>query len=159
MTRVASDVVLTVIGKMRANLHAHRDHIPRNFLFRILVAGEIPLHMTVIALHPERDGKRAHRGYELLPGQVLQYLEILRLRRWAFLRPFLGQGADRQQQCNDEDETHVWHRNTAFGVCQFWSAAGERAISKAHRHPVRWFLALEANVAPLAEARAALASR
>ena len=59
MTGEASDVHLA-IRKVRIDVSRHRDHVPRDFLLRIVIAREVTLHMAMFALHAEAGGIGAH---------------------------------------------------------------------------------------------------
>jgi hypothetical protein len=63
------------IGEFGIDVLRHRDHMPRDFLIMLFVAREVSLHVTEVALLPQRDGKRTHgRDQILVRGQQLQIL-------------------------------------------------------------------------------------
>lgn len=59
MARVASHMLFP-IRKLRIDLAHHDDHVPRDFLLRVLIAREIALHVAISTLHAETGAKRGH---------------------------------------------------------------------------------------------------
>jgi hypothetical protein len=56
----------------------HREHLARDYLVPVLIAGKISLNMARGAANPEPDRKRAHGGHYFIG---FQDLEILRRTR------------------------------------------------------------------------------
>ncbi len=79
--------VLLAVGKLGVDLLGHADHVPRDHLVLILIAGEIALHVAQLAVP-------AQCGRELLHDAATQIvhrqnLQILWRRRHALLLPIL----------------------------------------------------------------------
>ena len=70
------------VRKFAINLLDHLDHVPRGFLFRILVARHVALHVAVIALRAQPRSEGAHDLHHLRPRSNFQHFEIgwIRLR-------------------------------------------------------------------------------
>ena len=77
MARVAGNVRLP-IREIRIDVLSHGDHMPGDLLVMLFVAREVPLHMTEIALLPQRSRERAHGRNQILVGR--EQLQILRRR-------------------------------------------------------------------------------
>src|SRR5579872_1348446 len=110
MAGVASDVHLA-IREILVDVHGHLDHVPGGFLFRIVVAGEIALDMTVVALHAQPGRESPHDRADFARVLDLQNLEILRRPRrtlLAFLILLLLLSGERQQhQKRGNEYTHI----------------------------------------------------
>src|SRR5215831_7525328 len=78
--------VLFTVRELGIDLTRHDDHHSRGLFVLFLIAGEIALHVTMIALDPQSDAERAHHRADVFR---LEQLEILRRRRRSFLRPIL----------------------------------------------------------------------
>jgi len=74
VTGIARDVRLP-IREFAVDILRHEDHVPRDFLGMLIVAREIALHMTEVALHAERNRERSHGGNQILVGR--EDLQIL----------------------------------------------------------------------------------
>jgi hypothetical protein len=82
MARITSHVHLAV-RKIRIDIRRHRDHVPRDFLLRVIVTSEIPLHVAMIALHAESGRIGAHDLDHFRPRGNFQNFQVRRgRRRW-----------------------------------------------------------------------------
>ena len=80
MARVASNMRLS-IREFAIDVFRHRDHESRDLLSVFFVAREVSIHMTEVALLPQRNGERSHgRDQSLVRGQQLQILRRRMLR-------------------------------------------------------------------------------
>ena len=107
MAREAGNVHLA-IRELRVDLLGHLDHMARNFLLGLFVAGKVALNVTVDALHAQPGCEGAHDLSYFRAGGDLQDFKIGgvgNLLRRFFL---LVLGAERQQnKAADAYETHA----------------------------------------------------
>ena len=77
----ASDVHLAIV-KGRINVSGHRDHVPRDFLFRIVIAGEVVLNVAMVALHAQPGRVSAHDRNHFGSSGNFQDFKVTGGRRW-----------------------------------------------------------------------------
>lgn len=107
---------LTIREEFAVDLHGHLDHVARDFLFWIFVAGVVSLDVAIVALHTEPGGEGPHDLDHFRTGGDLQNLEVGRVRhrpfglflflilfRFLFILSLLlgAQGQQEQQRGND----------------------------------------------------------
>lgn len=111
MARVTADVHLA-IGEFGVDLAHHDDHVPRDFLLRIIIAGEIALHVAGVALNAEGCSKGAHHGADFLRLEEFQVLRRLGSRSVRVCR--VGRLLREHRDCDNkrEQNAHGSHHNT-----------------------------------------------
>ena len=81
MTRVASDVHFA-IRHLRIDVGRHRDHVTPDFLFWVVIAGEVILNVAMVALHAKSGCVGAHDLNHFGTGGNFQNLKVTGGRRW-----------------------------------------------------------------------------
>lgn len=87
MTGEASHVAM-ILKILLVDDDHHLHHLAGNLLGLLVVFVERPFHMTKIALDAQRRGNELHRWDQLVRGNSLQYLDILK----NLFRRFGGRG-------------------------------------------------------------------
>jgi hypothetical protein len=112
--------VSLAVGEARIDVGRHTQHIARNVLFRVVIAGEIALDVTIRALDAKRGSESAHRLLNIHIGR--QNLQVLRWSgRWACFRAAsapLGKQADRTNEEQAEEYAHAAHPIPLALACQ-----------------------------------------
>jgi hypothetical protein len=73
MARVASNVLFPV-RKFSVDFAGHGDHVARDYLVLVFVAGKIAFHMAQVAFATKSDSERSHRIAHFFRLQDLQIL-------------------------------------------------------------------------------------
>src|SRR5580700_6218759 len=99
------------LGKIPIDLLRHRDHVARDFLFRIFVARVISLHVAIDALHAEPDSERTHDLPDFRASRrKLEHLQVggnrQRRLRLFFLRVQSEQRKQSEQKTHREYDTN-----------------------------------------------------
>ena len=68
------------VRELGIDLVCHGDHLTRDFLLGIFIAGEVALNVTVVALHAEAGGKGPHDLNDFGARGDFQHLQVGRVR-------------------------------------------------------------------------------